>query len=101
MKIYEKLRWHRIGYVEGHVKYSEETLLISRSILYVREPFLWFKTRKVVEIGDHKIIKDLETTSAHHRKYKLKVRNWLLGGKIDYISENGTNEPCKIIRLVK
>ena len=101
MKIFEKLRLHRIGFVEAHVKISEKTILISRSVLYVREPFLWFKTRKVVEIGDYKAIEDLELNSPHYRQYKLKVRDWLLGGKIDYISKNGTNKPCEIVRLVK
>jgi hypothetical protein len=101
MKLLEKLKWHRIGYVEGSIQFSESTLLTARSILYVRDPFLCFKTRKAVEIGDYKTIKNLQTNSQSHREYKLKVDNWLLGGKIDYVSENSTSEPAKIIRLVK
>jgi len=101
MKLLEKLKWHRIGYVEGSIQFSKSTQLIARSILYVRDPFLWFKTRKAVEIGDAKLIKKLDTNSPHHRQYKMNVENWLLGGKIDYVSENGTSKPSKIIKLVK
>jgi hypothetical protein len=101
MKLFEKLKWHRIGYVQGRIKVSEDTMLTAKSILYVREPVLWLKTRKTVEIGDAKIIKSLGYESQHHRLYKMNIKDWLLGGKIDYVSENGTSEPAKIIRLVK
>ena len=45
-------KWNRIGYVEGRIEVGETTILIAQSIMYVRDPFLWLKTRKVVEIGD-------------------------------------------------
>jgi hypothetical protein len=101
MKLLEKLKWHRIGYVEGVTQVNETTTLKVRSILFVRNPFLWFRTRKVVEIGDRKILKDNYWTSASVRSHDMRVRDWLFGGKIDYVSENGTSEPAKIIRLVK
>lgn len=97
----EKLKWKRIGYVDGKLKLSENSTLTSRSIMFVREPFLWFKTRKVVVIGDEKAINSNSTTSPHYRAYKMDVQDWLNGGKIDYISDNGTSEPAKIIKLVK
>ena len=95
------MKWHRIGYVEGRLAVNETITLVAQSIMYVRDPFLWFKTRKVVEIGDAKLIKSLGMNSPHHRQYKMNVENWLLGGKIDYVSENGTRNPAKIIKLVK
>ena len=95
------MKWHRIGFVEGRVEVNETTTLVAQSIMYVRDPFLWFKTRKVVEIGDAKLIKKVNLNSTHHRQYKMNVENWLLGGKIDYVSDNGTSEPAKIIKLVK
>jgi hypothetical protein len=101
MKLLEKLKWHRIGYVEGVAQVNETTTLKVRSILFVRDPFLWFRTRKVVEIGDRKILKDKYWTSASVRSHDMQVRDWLIGGKIDYVSENGTSKPAKIIRLVK
>lgn len=93
------MKWHRIGYIEGRIKVDETSILTARSILYVRDPFLWFKTRKVVEIGDVDQMRSLSST--HYREYQLNVENWLLGGKIDYVSDNGTSEPAKIIRLIK
>lgn len=95
------MKWHRIGYTEGQIKVNETTTLVAQSVMYVRDPFLWFKTRKVVEIGDAKLIRKLDMNSPHHRQYKMDVQNWLLGGKIDYTSENGSSNPAKIIRLVK
>lgn len=97
----KKLKWKRIGYVDGKVKLSENSTLTSRSIMFVREPFLWFKTRKVVVVGDENEIISGTTTSPHYRAYKMKVQDWLNGGKIEYISDNGTSEPAKIIKLVK
>lgn len=94
-------KWNRIGYVEGRIEVGETTILIAQSIMYVRDPFLWLKTRKVVEIGDAKIIKSLGFNSPHHRQYKMNVENWLLGGKINYVSENGTSRPAEVIKLVK
>jgi hypothetical protein len=94
-------KWNRIGYVEGVVNVDETTTLRVRSILFVRDPFLWFRTRKVVEIGDRKILQSNYWTSASIRSHDMRVRDWLIGGKIDYVSENGSNEPAKIIRLVK
>lgn len=101
MKIFNKLKWHRIGYIEGSVKLTEHSTLVAKSILYVREPFLLFKTRKAKEIGDYKEIESLKITSPHYRKYKMDVKDWLMGGKIEYVSENGTNRPADIIRLAK
>jgi hypothetical protein len=101
MKLFNKLKWHRIGYTEGHVKITEQSTLVAKSILYVRDPFLWFKTRKAVYIGDYKEIEGRVTASPHYRKYKMDVEDWLMGGKIDYVSENGTNRPADIIKLVK
>lgn len=95
------MKWHRIGYIEGKIKVDETAILTARSILYVRDPFLWFKTRKVVEIGDVEQIRSIYYSSTHYREYQLNVENWLLGGKIDYVSDNGTSEPAKIIRLIK
>ena len=100
MKMLNKLRWHRIGYVEGRVKRDETCTLTARSVLFVREPFLWFKTRKAVEIGDHKTIKCLVITSPSLRQYRKDVADWLLGGNIQYVSDNGTNRPAEIVRLV-
>jgi hypothetical protein len=94
-------KWNRIGYVEGSVNVNDNTTLRVRSILFVRDPFLWFRTRKVVEIGDRRILKLNEWTSSSIRNHDMQVRDWLLGGKIDYISENGSSEPAKIIKLVK
>ena len=94
-------KWNRIGYVEGYVNVDETTTLRVRSILFVRDPFLWFRTRKVVEIGDRRILKLNDWTSSSVRTHDMKVRDWLIGGKIDYVSENGSSEPAKIIRLVK
>ena len=94
-------KWNRIGYVEGLVNVSETSTLRVRSIMFVRDPFLWFRTRKVVEIGDRKTLKDNYWTSASIRNHDMRVRDWLLGGKIDYVSENGSSEPAKIIKLVK
>jgi hypothetical protein len=94
-------KWNRIGYVEGRIEVGETTILIAQSIMYVRDPFLWLKTRKVVEIGDAKTIELLGLNSPHHRKYKMNVENWLLGGKINYVSENGTSRPAEVIKLVK
>lgn len=100
-KIFQKLKWHRIGYTEGHVTINDDNVrLVARSIMYVRAPFLWFRTRKVKEIGDIERIKIIGA-SPHYRNYKLDVQNWLLGGKIPYVSENGTNRPADIIKLVK
>jgi hypothetical protein len=67
------MKWHRIGYVEGRIEVNESTILTARSIMYVRDPFLWFKTRKVVEIGDAKLIKKLNMNSSHYRHYKREV----------------------------
>lgn len=102
-KIFKKLKWHRIGYIEGCVKLSKDaqTPLNVKGILYVRDPFLWFSTRKVVEIGDIDIIKRIGITSANYRFYKQCKEDWLMGGKIPYMSENGTSHPAKIIKLVK
>ena len=94
-------KWNRIGYVEGRIEVYETTTLVAQSIMYVRDPFLWLETRKVVEIGDAKIIKSLRVNSPHYRQYKLNVENWLLGGKINYVSENGTSRPAEVIKLVK
>jgi hypothetical protein len=94
-------KWNRIGYVEGRIEVDERTILIAQSIMHVRDPFLWLETRKVVEIGDAKIIKSLRVNSPHHRQYKMNVENWLLGGKINYVSENGTSRPAEVIKLVK
>lgn len=94
-------KWNRIGYVEGAANVNETTTLKVRSILFVRDPFLWFRTRKVVEIGDRKILQSNHWTSPSVRTHDMRVRDWLLGGKIDYVSENGSSEPAKIIRLVK
>ena len=94
-------KWNRIGYIEGEVRYDEHTTYRVRSILFVRDPFLWFRTRKVVEIGDRRVLKERNSTSPHLRDHDMKVRDWLLGGKIDYVSENGSSDPAKIIRLVK
>ena len=94
-------KWNRIGYVEGSVNVNETTTLKVRSIMFVRDPFLWFRTRKVVEIGDRRILKLNDWTSSSVRTHDMKVRDWLIGGKIDYVSENGSSEPAKIIRLVK
>jgi hypothetical protein len=93
--------WNRIGYIEGKIQYTEKELLISRSILLTREPFLWFKTRKVIEIGDNKTIILLGINSPHHREYKLKVNDWLLGGTIEYTSDTKFTGPNKILKLVK
>jgi hypothetical protein len=100
MNLLNKLKWHRIGYTEGRIKLLDCTL-VSRSIMYVREPFLWFKTRKIIEVGDHKDIKEFNLMSPHYRNYRIDVENWLLDGKIDYVSENGLSNPAKIIKLVK
>lgn len=94
-------KWNRIGYVEGFVNVNETTTLQIRSIMFVRDPFLWFRTRKVVEIGDRKTLKDNYWTSASVRSHDMRVRDWLLGGKIDYVSENGTTRPGEVIKLVK
>lgn len=95
------MKWTRIGYIEGRVKFSDTTTYVEHSILYVREPFLWFKTRKAVKIGDYNEIKYGNYTSQHYREYKRAVEDWLLGGKIDYVSDNGTNNPAEVIKLVK
>jgi hypothetical protein len=95
------MKWERIGYIEGQVQYNETTLLVAKSILFVRKPFLWFKTRKVVAIGEDEQIEMLNITSASHRKYKRDISDWLLSGKIEYVSDAGTNGPAKIIKLVK
>ena len=100
MKLFEKLKWHRIGYIEGTVRMSETATFTARSILYVREPFLWFRTRKTVEIGDFKAIEN-GLKSEHYRQYKRDRDDWLLGGKINYVSDNGTDKPAEIIKLVK
>lgn len=94
-------KWNRIGYVEGAVNISETSTLRVRSIMFVRDPFLWFRTRKVVEIGDRKSLTLNGWTSESIRWHDMQVKNWLLGGKIDYVSENGSSEPAKIIKLVK
>ena len=94
-------KWNRIGYVEGHVNVSETSTLRVRSIMFVRDPFLWFRTRKVVEIGDRKNLKLNDWTSSSVRTHDMKVRDWLIGGKIDYVSENGTARPGEVIKLVK
>lgn len=94
-------KWHRIGWIEGRIEMDEYTTLKERAVLYVRDPFLWFKTRKVVFIGDDKTIRLGGYKSAQYRKYRIDVDDWLLGGKIDYVSENGTPNPAKIIKLVK
>ena len=94
-------KWNRIGYVEGYVNVSETSTLRVRSIMFVRDPFLWFRTRKVVEIGDRKNLTLNGWTSSSIRSHDMMVRDWLLGGKIDYVSENGSGEPAKIIKLVK
>lgn len=94
-------KWNRIGYVEGLVNVTETSTLRVRSIMFVRDPFLWFRTRKVVEIGDRKILTQNYWTSLSIRTHDMRVRDWLLGGKIDYVSENGSSEPAKIIKLVK
>lgn len=39
--------------------------------------------------------------SPHYRDYKMRVYSWLMGGKIDYVSENVSNEVSNVIRLVK
>ena len=99
--LFEKLKWHRIGYIEGHVRPKEnQEPYIACSVLYVREPFLWFRTRKTVEIGDAAFIRRSRRSSPHYRAYCRDKEYWLLGGKIDYISENGTNTPGEVIRLV-
>lgn len=94
-------KWTRIGYIDGRIRKSESELLTARSILYVRPPFLWFKTRKTVEVGDHDLIKFHDIDSTNHRQYKMQIADWLRGGKIDYISDNGTAKPADIIKLVK
>ena len=94
-------KWNRIGYVEGLVNVNETTTLRVRSIMFVRDPFLWFRTRKVVEIGDRKILTQNYWTSSSIRTHDMLVRDWLLGGKIDYVSENGTGRPGEVIKLVK
>jgi hypothetical protein len=94
------MKWNRIGYIEGHVKVND-SLFTVKSILFVRDPFLWFKTRKVVEIGDRKILKENGWNSESIRVRDMKVRDWLLGARIQYVSENGTNKPADIIKLVK
>ena len=106
MSIFSKLRWRRVGYLDGRIRMSAsqtrgEELFVARSILYEREPFLWFKTRKAKEIGDNKAISDRGCSSAHHNEYKRNVEDWLLGGKIEYVRENGTGEPAKVLRLVR
>lgn len=94
-----KLKWNRIGYTEGKLKWNDR-MFIARAILYVRPPFLWFETRKVVYIGDYKRIQ-LLGTSEHCRTFELSVDDWLRGGKIDYVSESGNGRSGEIIRLVK
>ena len=102
MSIFSKLRWRRVGYLDGHVyRPDRQRLYVARSILYEREPFLWFKTRKAEEIWDNYIILGMGKTSEHHREYKRNVQDWLLGGKIEYVRENGTGEPAKILKLVR
>lgn len=94
------MRWVRIGYTEGRIIHKNDYTLTSRAVMYVRKPFLWFSTRKVVYIGDEYLIQRLDNTSEHYRRYKMDVRDWLLGGKINYISDNGTDKPAEIIKLV-
>lgn len=95
-----KNNWNRIGYIEGKVSKDEISYKV-KTILFVRDPFLWLRTRKAVEIGDRKIIEKLQWSSAHLRDHDMQVKNWLLGGKINYVSENGTSKPAEIIKLVK
>lgn len=92
---------NRIGYVGGAVNVTETSTFRVRSIMFVRDPFLWFRTRKVVEIGDRKTLTLNNRTSDSIRWHDMRVRDWLLGGKIDYVSKNGSSEPAKIIKLVK
>ena len=102
MNIFSKRRWRRVGHLEGKLCLTDSwTLYVARSILYEREPFLWFKTRKAKEIWDNYIILGMGKTSEHHREYERNVEDWLLGGKIEYVRENGTGEPAKILKLVR
>ena len=90
--------WKRIGYIEGLIQYSEQTTFVERAVLYEREPFLWFKTRRAKIIGDNKIIAAKNVLSPHYRDYKLKLDDWLLGGSLDDIQKE---EPKgEVIRLV-
>lgn len=101
MKILKFPKWNRIGYVEGSVKVNGKSTLRVRSIMFVRDPFLWFRTRKVVEIGDREILNLYNYSSASTREHDINIKNWLLGGEIEYVSENGTAQPAEIIKLVK
>lgn len=98
--MFEKLKWTRIGYTDGRVKVND-TVYTARAIMYIRPPFLWFKTRKVEYIGDYNLIIRSIGTSEHFRKFDLSVGYWLRGGKIDYVSDSGNGSPGEIIRLVK
>lgn len=94
-------KWNRIGYVEGVIRFDDNRSLKVKSIMFVREPFLWFKTRKVVEIGERNVMRYNNFSSESVRAHDRAVKDWLLGGKINYVSENGSNKPAEIIKLVK
>lgn len=61
-------KWNRIGYVEGVIRFEDSRSLKVKSIMFVREPFLWFKTRKVVEIGEREVMKYKNLSSESYRR---------------------------------
>lgn len=82
-------KWARVGYITGRVSFDKgRRHYTGVTILYAREPFLWFKTRKVKQTDSHDVIKGSNTGSQTFRDYQLRVEMWLNGFDIDYISDN-------------
>jgi len=110
--MFKFLRWNLVGYIEGSVRVANShatdevgtatIMLHRRAILFERNPFLWFKTRKLEEAGDCNLIVLNRYSSESLRNYERKKQEWLVGVAVDYrLHTSPVRYSNNVIRLVK